>query len=70
MGMMFDEPKAKEADEKTQYKIINKNGLIIWDDYKSDFPGVVQYLKEIRNQYPIELVPNTPLVVYDLGKHA
>jgi molecular chaperone DnaK len=26
MGMMYDEPKAKEADEKTQYKIINKNG--------------------------------------------
>jgi len=26
MGMMFAEPKAKEADEKTQYNIINKNG--------------------------------------------
>ena len=27
MGMMFDEPKAKEADKKTQYKIVNKDGM-------------------------------------------
>lgn len=27
MGMMFDEPKAKEADSKTQYKIVDKNGM-------------------------------------------
>ena len=26
MGMMFDEPKAKEADAKTQYKIVDRNG--------------------------------------------
>ena len=29
MGMMFDEPKAKEADEKTQYKIIDRNGSCV-----------------------------------------
>lgn len=27
MGMMFDEPNAKEADSKTQYKIVDKNGM-------------------------------------------
>lgn len=26
MGMMYDEPKAREADEKTLYKIVNRNG--------------------------------------------
>ena len=26
MGMMYDEPKAKEADSKTQYKIVDRNG--------------------------------------------
>lgn len=27
MGLMYDEKKVKEADEKTQYKIVNKNGV-------------------------------------------
>ena len=27
MGMQYDEPKCKEAQEKVQYKIVNKNGL-------------------------------------------
>ena len=31
MGMMFDEPNAKIADEKTQYKIVDRNGACAVD---------------------------------------
>ena len=51
-------------DSEKALQVLSANGVVIWDDYTSDWPGVYNYLNEVGRELPLRHVADTQLVVY------
>lgn len=50
-------------DTQNALKIIRPNGIIVWHDYASYAPGVVQVLNDFRNTVPLVHIDGTSFVI-------
>lgn len=50
-------------DTRAAFSIVADTGIVVWDDYQRDWPGVVRYLNE-RTDLALYRVPSTRLVVW------
>ena len=50
-------------DTQNALKIIRPNGIIVWHDYASYAPGVVQVLNDFRNAVPLVHIDGTSFVI-------
>lgn len=53
-----------KSDSENALKMVHSSGVIIWHDYASDWPGVVQCLNELGSSKSLYHIPGTSLVVY------
>jgi predicted O-methyltransferase YrrM len=55
------------SDSEKAFGVLGAGGLIIWDDYTANWPGVYDYLNELGRTLPLRHVAGTQLVVYRDG---
>jgi len=51
-------------DSEKALKILDSHGIIIWQDYSADWPGVFRYLGELCRTHRLLHISGTSLVVY------
>ncbi len=51
-------------DTEKALPLLNPGGVVIWDDYTANWPGVYDYLNELSRELPLRRVAGTQLVVY------
>jgi predicted O-methyltransferase YrrM len=55
----------KKIDSEQAFRLINKNGVILWHNYNDvTSPGVTEYLADIADKYKLYHLRNTMLAVY------
>ena len=55
-----------KSDSENAFRIIKADGVIVWDDYSNEQPGVYKYLNELFKTKPFLFqIKNTSLVVLD-----
>jgi predicted O-methyltransferase YrrM len=55
----------KKIDSENAFRLVNKNGVIIWHNYNDvTSPDVTKYLADISGDYKLHHLRNTMLVVY------
>ena len=52
------------ADSQNALKMMSPEGVVIWHDYASFAPGVVQVLNELSKVVPLVHIAGTSLVIY------
>jgi len=51
-------------DSQNALKMISPDGVVIWHDYASYAPGVVQALNELAKTVPLVHIDGTSLVIH------
>jgi predicted O-methyltransferase YrrM len=51
-------------DSEKALRLLSPGGLVIWDDYSANWPGVYDYLNELGRELALLHVADTQLVVY------
>ena len=51
-------------DSEKALKILKAGGLIVWQDYTTNWPGVYDYLVELSSKLPLVHISGTSLVIY------
>jgi predicted O-methyltransferase YrrM len=52
------------SDTENALRVLNPGGIVIWDDYTANWPGVYTYLNELSRKLPLFHVADTQFVVY------
>jgi predicted O-methyltransferase YrrM len=52
------------SDSEKALRLLSPGGIVIWDDYSANWPGVYDYLNELGRQLGLSHVADTQLVVY------
>jgi predicted O-methyltransferase YrrM len=50
-------------DTENAFRVLSATGTVIWDDYFHLYPDVVQFLDELRTQFPLYGIAGTNLVI-------
>lgn len=57
-----------KSDSEKALQLVQKGGLILWDDYTSYWPGVKKALDELSRSVQLHYLPNEGVVVHIAGQ--
>lgn len=53
-----------KSDTENALKMLDTAGVILWDDYSDEYPGITKYLNELSTSLPLVHLENSTLVIY------
>lgn len=56
------------ADTANAFAVVAPGGLVLWDDYCADYPGVVRFLNELSRDHELALIRGTKIVAMLNGR--